>query len=147
MNAYTRWARLVVHGVSSPTDLRTLALWSAHAAVSESTLRARCAAARVSVAAARDFSRLLRVIVRSQHTHEGWDPARDLDARDARTIRRLLLAGGLADWPHGRPPPPIERFLAQQHLIPEHALTAVRQVLSSTQPLPTHHNSPPLTAR
>ena len=132
MNAYTRWARLVVHNVSCSTDPRTLALWSEHAGVSEGTLRARCAACGVGVAAARDFSRLLRVVMRSQHGDPGWDPARHLEARDPRTIHRLLVGAGLVNWPHGGPPPAIDQFLDHQHLVHNRAVVAaVRQAIAS----------------
>lgn len=134
MNAYTRWARLVVHNVTCPTDPRTLALWSHHAGLSEGTLRARCVSTQVPAAAARDFSRLLRLIVRSQQDDRGWDPARHLEARDPRTIRRLLLRGGLLDWPHGAPPPPVDRFLRHQRLVPERAAAAVRHALQNIAP-------------
>ena len=138
MNAYARWAHLVVHNVSCPTDPRTLQVWSEHAGVSPGTLRSRCAASDVRVAAARDFSRLLRLVVRSQHGEPGWDPARHLEARDPRTIHRLLVAGGLADWPHGAPPPPIDRFLARQRLVHDRAVAAVRQLLR-----PPAYGTPP----
>ena len=131
MNAYARWARLVVHNVSCPTDPRTLKVWSEHAGVSQGTLRSRCIASGVQPAAARDFSRLLRLVVRSQHREPGWDPARHLEARDPRTIHRLLIAGGLAEWRHGATPPPIDHFLAYQRLVHDRAVAAVRQALHS----------------
>lgn len=131
MNAYTRWAKLVVDNVSCPTDPRTLALWSKHAGVSEGTLRARCLASGVRVAAARDLSRLLRLIVRSHHAEPRWDPAHHLEARDPRTIHRLLLGGGLADWPHGAAPPPIDHLLRHQRLVHPRAADAVRQTLAN----------------
>ena len=134
MNAYKRWAQLVVHTVSCPTDPRTLALWSQHAGVSEGTLRTRCTASGVPVAAARDFSRLLRVIVRSHCSPLRWDPALHLEARDPRTIRRLLQAGGLADWPHGSSPPSMERFLHQQRLLHPAAVAAVREAIRPALP-------------
>ena len=138
MNPYTRWAGLVVHTLSCPTDPRTLAVWSRHAGVSQGTLRARCEASGVRVAAARDFSRLLRVIVRSRHGDPDWDPDWDpaghLEARDPRTIHRLLVGGGLADWPHGGPPPPIEHFLHRQRLVHDRAAAAVRQALDDISP-------------
>ena len=130
MTAYTRWAKLVVQTISCPTDPRTLALWSAHAGVSSGTLRSRCAASGVPTAAARDFSRLLRVVVRSQRCAAGWDPALHLESRDPRTIRRLLQGGGLAHWPDGGPPPPIAAFLNRQRLVHDRALTAVRNEIA-----------------
>lgn len=131
MNAYARWARLVVHNVSCPTDPRTLRVWSEHAGVSPGTLRSRCAASNVPVTAARDFSRLLRLVVRSQQGERRWDPQRHLEARDPRTIRRLLLAAGLADWAQGAPPPSIDHFLAHQRLVHDRAVAAVRETLRS----------------
>ena len=101
MNAYTRWAQLVVNTVCCPSDPRTLTSWSDYFGISEGTLRARCRAAGVAAIAARDFSRLLRVVVRSQRNDPRWDPAAYLEAGDPRTIRRLLVGGGLADWPDG----------------------------------------------
>ena len=131
MNAYARWARLVVRTISCPTDPRTLALWSQHLRIGEGTLRARCAASGVPAAASRDFARLLRVVARSQQGHPRWDPAGHLEARDPRTIHRLLLDAGLADWPQGSPPPSVQRFLAIQHLVHDRAVAAVRQAIAA----------------
>ena len=132
MDAYTRWAKLVVHTISCPTDPRTLALWSAHAGVSPGTLRSRCTASGVATAAARDFSRLLRIVVRSQHNPRSWEPALHLESRDPRTIRRLLDGAGLAHWPYGAAPPPIAEFLHRQRLVHARAATAVRQQIAAT---------------
>ena len=131
MNAYSRWAQLVVHTLSCPRDPKTLALWSQHVGVSTGTLRTRCVAAGVRVAAARDLSRLLRLVLLAQTADLPWDPPRHLEARDPRTIHRLLMRGGVADWPSGRPPPTLQQLLTRQRLVQDPALTALRQALAS----------------
>lgn len=132
MNAYNRWARLVANTISCPSDPRTLATWGGHLGVSEGTLRARCASAGVAVMAARDFSRLLRVVVRSQCSCPRWDPTAHLESGDPRTIRRLLVGSGLADWPHGATAPSVDRFLDRQRFVHDRAVAAVREEMAST---------------
>ena len=139
MDPYTRWAQLVVHGAACPSDPRTLALWSAHVGISESTLRSRCAASGVHARDARDFTRLLRLVLLPQQGELAWDPARHLESRDPRTIHRLLLAGGLpaaAPPSHPSPRPTVETFLQHQKLLHPAAVAAVRHALTSA-PIPT----------
>lgn len=126
-----RWARLAASTVSCRSDPRTLASWSGYFGISESTLRARCTAAGVAGIAARDFSRLLRVVVRSQNGAPGWDPAAHLEAGDPRTIRRLLIRGGLADWPDGAAVPSVDRFLDGQRFVHDRAVAAVREAMAT----------------
>lgn len=130
MNAYTRWAQLVVNTVCCPSDPRTLTSWSDYFGISEGTLRARCRAAGVAAIAARDFSRLLRVVVRSQRNDPRWDPAAYLEAGDPRTIRRLLVGGGLADWPDGAAAPSVDCFLDRQRFVDGRAVAAVRAAMA-----------------
>ena len=138
MNVYARWACLVLRAASCPHDPRTLALWSQHVGVSESTLRTRCAASGVGVVATRDFGRLLRLVIRCQDHRSRWDPALYLEARDPRTIHRLLVRAGLATWPLGSRPPAVMHFLANQQLVHERAVAAVRNALTTV----THETRP-----
>ena len=126
MNAYIRWGRLVADTVRCRDDPRTVGTWSAYFGISESTLRARCRAVGVAAIAARDFSRVLRVVVRSQGADGRWDPAAHLETADPRTIRRLLFTAGLADWPDGEAAPLVECFFCRQRFVHERAVAAVR---------------------
>ena len=129
VNPYIRWGRLVADTVRCRDDPRTVGSWSAHFGISESTLRARCRAVGVAAIAARDFSRVLRVVVRSQDGDRRWDPAAHLGAADPRTIRRLLVTAGLADLPDGVAAPPVECFFGRQRFVHERAVAAVRTAM------------------
>lgn len=142
MNAYVRWAALVASMISAPNDLRTLALWARHVGASVSTIRARCLAADVAVLASRDLARLLRVVARTKSDGLAWDPAAHLEACDPRTLRRLLLRSGLADWSVGTAPPSVERFLDRQRFVPERAVAGLRTAIPVTGHQVPMHNSP-----
>ena len=130
MNAYARWAALVAGMVSAPNDPRTLALWARHVGASPSTIRTRCEAAEVAVLASRDLGRLLRVVARSSLEQRGWDPAARLESRDPRTLQRMLVRGGLTEWPVAIAPPSIEWFLERQGFVHERALASLRRAIA-----------------
>ena len=92
--AIRRWVDLVLRGLSTPDDPRTLEEWASVAHVSRSTLENRCHAAGVLAKPTLDLLRLIRV-VRGSVT-AGCPPEVLLDA-DIRTIARLT---SLVDpWP------------------------------------------------
>ena len=130
MNAYARWAMLVAKVISAPQDPRTLVLWARHVGVSVATIRARCKVADVAVLPSRDLGRMLRVVARSNRGERCWDPAAQLETCDPRTLRRLLVRGGLANWPIRDTPPSVERFLQRQRFVPGRAVVSVRLVLA-----------------
>lgn len=134
MNAYARWAALVAGMISARNDLRTLAWWAPHVGASTSTIRARCRAADVPVLASRDLGRLLRLVARSNFEKRHWDPAAELQSLDPRPLKRLLLRGGLTEWPVAAVPPSIEWFLERQSLVHERALTSLHRAIAGRCP-------------
>ena len=129
MNAYQRWASVVVAVLDAEQDLQTLVEWGRHVGMSAGTLRSRCAAAGQSAKASLDFARLLRLVARSQAAGD-WDPAAELSSRDPRTVEALLRHGGLQGIPSG-PTPSVTFFLDQQSRVPEgRALAALKQALA-----------------
>ena len=130
MNAYVRWSGFVAAMIPAPNDLRTVALWARHVGASPGTIRTRCNAADVPVLASRDLGRLLRVVARSSLEERGWDPAAKLESRDPRTLQRMLVRGGLAEWPVAAAPPSIEWFLERQGFAHERALTGLRLAIA-----------------
>ncbi len=130
MNAYARWARLVAGMISAPSDLRTLALWARHVGASTSTVRARRKAADVAVLASRDLGRLLRVVARSSLKQQGWDPAAELASCDPRTLQRMLVRGGLAEWPVAAATPSVEWFLERQGFVHKRTLASLRRAIA-----------------
>lgn len=131
MNGYERWALLVAGAVSAPKDPRTLGLWARHVGVGATTIRARCRVAGVAVLSSRDLGRLLRVVARSNLPNRGWDPAAELESCDPRTLRRLLVAAGLADWPTRAAPPSIEDLLTRQSFVPVWIVPNVRVAVAA----------------
>ena len=134
MNAYARWAALVAGMIPAPNDLRTLALWARHVGASTSTIRARCRAADVGVLPSRDLGRVLRLVARSNSEDRAWDPAAELQSLDPRTLNRLLLRGGLTEWPVAAVPPSIDWFLERQSFVHQRALTSLRRTLAADCP-------------
>ena len=130
MNAYARWASLVAGMISARDDLRTLALWARHVGASASTVRARCKAADVAVMASRDLGRLLRVVVLSVVEERVWDPAAELYSCDPRTLRRMLVRGGLAGWPVAGAAPTVGWFLERQGFVHSRAVVSLRRAIA-----------------
>jgi hypothetical protein len=74
-------------------DVRTIAEWGRAVGVSAGALREWCQVARVSPRRTLLLARLLRAVAHS--TNRPWRPEQRLDIVDRRTLRRLLVAGGL----------------------------------------------------
>lgn len=117
MNAYRRWASLVVRTLDAERDPRTLVEWGRYLGASASTLRSRCAAVGQGAKASLDFARLLRLVAVSQAAGNRWDPAAELASCDPRTVQGLLIQAGLHHIPSGSPPPSITYFLRHQHVV------------------------------
>lgn len=130
MNAYARWSLLVAGMISAPADLRTLALWARHVGASASTVRARCKAADVAALASRDLGRLLRVVARARIEERKWDPVAELDSCDPRTLQRILMRGGLAEWPVAAAPPTVGWFLERQGFVHNRAVASLRRAIA-----------------
>ncbi len=136
-SAARRWAQLVTQVTASPIDPRTLAIWGRFVGVSVATLRSRCSAIGVGAKASLDFTRLLRVLVRSARMRS--NPLLELDVQDVRTISRLYARGGLGDPYTGPSLPSLPRFLEAQRLVgSEEALRCVTSELRITPSNPDH---------
>lgn len=128
-NPASRWASLIIRAIDCPDDPRSLMVWGRLAGASVATLRARCAAIDTSPKASLDFARLLRVIVMANGSP--WDPSAQLDVLDLRTVRRLLVDGGLAELPEGVATPSIKQFFDRQRLVRhEDALVSLAKALT-----------------
>jgi ActR/RegA family two-component response regulator len=104
-----RWAHHVVNGTESDVDLKTLATWARHVAVSYASLCESCRLVGVRPHDARDFCRLLRAVIRARAT--GCRPETLLDVSDRRTLRILIDRSGV-DWDLG-----VEEFLNRQRFV------------------------------
>lgn len=126
-SAADRWALSVLRVSGAASDPKTLARWGNLTNCARGTLRMHCYAAGLSPRASLHFARLLRLVTLSQC--QSWDPAAWLDVADLRTLRRLLLRGGLPL--RGSECPTVEHYVAHQPLIPEEsaALRALQRRL------------------
>lgn len=92
-SAVDRWALFVLKACQSEDDPRTLKAWSRLAGISYTSLRESCYLLNISPHDARDFTRVLRGILRSPTAR--LDPERVLDVSDRRTISVLIRRAGL----------------------------------------------------
>jgi hypothetical protein len=107
-----RWATCVVRAIDADKDPKTLTAWAHAIGVSRSALCECCRLVRVSAHDARDFARLVRVIYRSG---ERWEPEAFLDLADTRTLKKLLVRGGLPESSTGTPT--LQEFLERQQFV------------------------------
>lgn len=109
-----RWAAHVLKACHADGDLRTLGAWASFAGLSYSSLCECCRLAGVQPLVARDFTRVLRAVFRTQLT--GCAIEELLDISDRRTLRLLLSRAGLsARDVHQRIS--IEQFFASQRFV------------------------------
>ena len=92
-SAAERWASYVMKACDSDGDLKTIAEWARIAGVSYSSLRESCRLLGIRPRDARDFVRVLRVLLRS--THRDGEIAALLDISDHRTLAALLRRAAL----------------------------------------------------
>ncbi len=109
-----RWAWFVLHVASGAHDVKTMEAWARSVGVSRSMMCECCRLVHITPRTARDFARMLRVVISASGP---WQPETALDCADGRTLAKLLAGAGLADWPHARNPTPHE-FLTRQRWIP-----------------------------
>jgi hypothetical protein len=129
-HAAERWAECVVTIVRADADPRTLVEWARIAGVSVGTLKDRCVAAGIRAKASLDFARLLRAVVISGG---GFELREVLDVLHARTLRRLLSAGGFTGLNARKIP--VDEYLARQRFVSDHkGLEAVSRLLSAREP-------------
>lgn len=100
-----RWAMLVLRGCESEKDLRTLGEWARSAGVSYSTLCETCRLLRIQPKEARDFMRILRILLR--YVGDSLYLETLLNVNDRRTLQAILSRAGLRtlsnDHGHLRP--------------------------------------------
>jgi ActR/RegA family two-component response regulator len=130
-----RWACLVLRGCDSDHDLRTLRDWARFVATSCSGLAETCRMTGVEAHRARDFTRVLRVLV---HTHGRVENIEaELDISDERTARSILQCAGLSAALHREQSLTFSHFLASQRFVHPNGcgartITAMIQDLSVT---------------
>jgi hypothetical protein len=113
-----KWASYVLVGCKSPKDLKTIAIWAREAATSYSSLCETCRLIDVQPRHARDFCRILRIIVKSS-----MEPSFStqwihlLDVSDRRTLNSILGRAGFQQPTNGRLQLSIKSFLLRQQFI------------------------------
>jgi hypothetical protein len=132
-SAAERWATYVLRGCDSDHDPKTLAEWARLARVSYSGLCESCRLICVQPKLARDFTRVLRVVLNAPTTADSFSAF--LDVSDRRTRNGLLERGGVAvSWPPGRPPNFDYYFDRQKFVAPENCgLLALRALIGARQ--------------
>lgn len=109
-----RWAMYVLKACGSDRDLKTLDDWATCVGVSYSSLRECCGLAGIRPHDARDFTRVLRVLINAHRDHS--DPKLLLDVSDERTLETLLTRAGLGD--SEAISISVQQFLESQRFIP-----------------------------
>jgi hypothetical protein len=99
-SAAERWAAHVLKACESDGDLRTIDEWASFVGLSRSSLCESCRVLGIRPHDARDFTRILRVVLKIPATH--FRPEAFLDVRDRRTLKTLLLRAGLSVEPETR---------------------------------------------
>lgn len=129
-HAAERWAGAVVRVLRSESDVRNIDTWGRTVGVSRGALRTWCSAAGVPAKSSLDFARLLRSILLSQGGP--WDLFNTLDVIDARTVRRLMVRGGIADFKGRAQAPDARVFIATQRFVHNKtALAAIAELLAA----------------
>jgi len=129
--AAERWALHVLKGCRSSADLKTLQQWALSAGVSYTSLRESCRLVGIRPHDARDFTRVLRAVIKSHR--QQCAPELLLDVSDSRTLATLFERAGIT----ARPRPAgitIEEFFAGQQFVPRQhtGLAFLRQRLTSS---------------
>jgi two-component system chemotaxis response regulator CheY len=139
-HALARWTDVVVRGVRSPKDMRTLNDWGRAVAVSKGGIRNWCYTACLSPRRSLQFMRVLRAVIKQ---YGSTSSAEDLlDIVDRRTLAKLLtLAGGTSK----ELPTNVDHFLDRQQILQNtKAMASVRAALRGGGDLPldqTHTSS------
>jgi FixJ family two-component response regulator len=130
-SASERWAALVFKVCESDGDLKTLQEWARFTGLSYTSLREACRVLRIRPHDARDFARMLRVVVRGR-LHAS-PPEALLDVREERTLRLLLARAGL-DYSPDRVCLSIDAFLDRQRFVAgsHPGLRAVRALIAES---------------
>jgi hypothetical protein len=94
--ALTHWADAVSDGASAPYDPKSIALWARAIGKSPSSVEALCDLADVPAKRSCSLVRVVRA-VRLAYVSGRMNPSEWLDVADARTLKQLLVDGGLKD--------------------------------------------------
>jgi CheY-like chemotaxis protein len=126
-----RWAQYVWKACQSSGDLKTLAVWARVVGVSYSGLCETCRLLSIRPHAARDFTRVLRVVVQSGSL--GCAPEVLLDISDRRTLRSLFDRAGLSVG-YESSPETLPQFLLRQTFVPEHneGFATLRRIIETS---------------
>lgn len=114
-SAAERWVRYVLRACEADSDPKTLGSWAQHAAVSYTTICANCRIMQIRPLDARDFTRVLRALMRA--TVCRCPPEVFLDVSDARTVRTLSLRAGM-DLEAAPNEASIQDFVSRQRFVP-----------------------------
>jgi hypothetical protein len=124
-----RWADFVLRACKSEKDLKTLAMWAHQVAVSYTTLCEVCRLIDVQPRQARDFTRVLRAVMRP--SFDFCQLASFLDISDRRTLEPLLQTAGFYT-PISHPVSVVSFLDNQQFIKRENAgLRVIRDILVS----------------
>lgn len=124
-----RWADFVLRGCKSEKDLKTLGMWAHQVAVSYTTLCEVCRLIGVQPRHARDFTRVLRAVMRPSFDFRQL--ASFLDISDRRTLEPLLQTAGF-DTLVSQPVSAMSFLDNQQFINSENAgLRVIREILVS----------------
>ncbi|MGC2745503.1 MAG: hypothetical protein WA672_20225 [Candidatus Angelobacter sp.] len=116
-SAAERWASYVLGACRSAKDLKTIGIWARQVAVSYTTLCESCRLIEVQPRYARDFTRVLRIIL--MPTFDFSQLTTYLDISDRRTLHAILQKAGF-EYPVRLPGLfPVVSFLEHQKFIAE----------------------------
>jgi DNA-binding response OmpR family regulator len=127
-SAAERWATHVIKACESDRDLTTVGEWAAYVGVSRTSLGESCELLGIHPRAARDLMRLLRAL--RQASTDGYEPETLLLVSDRRTLRTLMVQGGLTTGVRGGTRS-VDQFLTDQRFVPRNneGLKALRSLL------------------
>ena len=126
-----RWATYVLGACKSEKDPRTIGIWARLVAVSYTTLCESCRLVGVQPRNARDFARVLRIVVRP--SFDLRQLAGLLDISDRRTLESILQKSGFRQSVPVHRQPAVCFFLENQRFISQEntGLRIIREVFIS----------------
>jgi hypothetical protein len=127
-----RWASYVLGACRSDRDPRTIGIWARQVAVSYTTLCESCRLIEVQPRQARDFARVLRLVV--MPSFDSRHLATFLDISDRRTLNSILRKAGFKHSTKFSQHVSVTSFLDHQQFIPSEnaGLRKLRDIFGST---------------
>jgi DNA-binding NarL/FixJ family response regulator len=113
-HAITRWVRVVLPVIDSPSDLKTIAVWARWVAASSGAIRNWCRTAGLSAKRSLSLARMLRVVTCDPGGTHG--PENLLDFVDTRSLASFLKLGSATARPYSLPLG-VDEFLSLQQWI------------------------------